>query len=277
MQPSQSPSRRTSQVMSSPTIPTTIPHAGGTGQGTGDHPGPLRYPKALTAAELHLMLETEQEAMVNRLTKELSLLRQQTASVASTASSTSTTFNDPVDALHTLHSPPYAANTAHPTQSHRHRSSSNLSSYIPAVQGSRTGNVAGIAPARDSSIPGSRPSVDPPRANRSRAPSATSPHLSDRASPSQQNEHWSHPRPQRNLFQMTSPTGSVSRPEEVAHYRGDLESLKRENDALRKRVRDLEQVVRQCREQQATPTSESPVAAPAPATDTVDTSVAGSK
>lgn len=61
--------------MSSPTIPTTIPHAGGTGQGTGDHSGPLRYPKALTAAELHLMLETEQEAMVGKSPSPMKICR----------------------------------------------------------------------------------------------------------------------------------------------------------------------------------------------------------
>ena len=48
---------------------------------------PMRHPRPLTAAELHLELEKEQEAVVNRLTRELSNLRAHSASVASTVSS----------------------------------------------------------------------------------------------------------------------------------------------------------------------------------------------
>ena len=49
-------------------MPTTGGTAGGitgdnTGVGTG--PGPLRHPRPLTAADLHLQLEKEQEAVVS--------------------------------------------------------------------------------------------------------------------------------------------------------------------------------------------------------------------
>lgn len=51
-----------------------MPTAGGTAGGiTGDNtgvgtgPGPLRHPRPLTAADLHLQLEKEQEAVVSSL------------------------------------------------------------------------------------------------------------------------------------------------------------------------------------------------------------------
>ena len=58
---------------------------------------PMRHPRPLTAAELHLELEKEQEAVVNRLTRELSALRAHSASVASTASSVTSGMHE-VDA-----------------------------------------------------------------------------------------------------------------------------------------------------------------------------------
>lgn len=110
---------------------------------------PLRHPRPLTAAELYLECEKEQEAVVrepgrleladkasmlidvqvNRLTRELSALRAQSASVASNASqsSNSTTasllpvdISDP-NPTHQL------IGATHPTPSRRHRSSSSLS------------------------------------------------------------------------------------------------------------------------------------------------------
>jgi hypothetical protein len=58
----------TSPPLASPNMPTTGGTAGGitgdnTGVGTG--PGPLRHPRPLTAADLHLQLEKEQEAVVS--------------------------------------------------------------------------------------------------------------------------------------------------------------------------------------------------------------------
>jgi hypothetical protein len=51
------------------TTVATVP-ADNTGVGTG--PGPLRHPRPLTAADLHLQLEKEQEAVVSsRLIKAL--------------------------------------------------------------------------------------------------------------------------------------------------------------------------------------------------------------
>ncbi|CAI6340424.1 unnamed protein product [Periconia digitata] len=78
---------------------------------------PMRHPRPLTAAELHLELEKEQEAVVNRLTRELSALRAHTASVASTASSAASN----VHVEHDITGP------THPTSARRHRSSSSVS------------------------------------------------------------------------------------------------------------------------------------------------------
>ena len=77
----------------------------------------MRHPRPLTAAELHLELEKEQEAVVNRLTRELSALRAHSASVASTASSVTSGIHVDQDMMgHT-----------YPTSARRHRSSSSVS------------------------------------------------------------------------------------------------------------------------------------------------------
>ncbi|EOA82702.1 uncharacterized protein SETTUDRAFT_22674 [Exserohilum turcica Et28A] len=68
-------------------FPPLSPGHGGYVQTSADAAGvPMRHPRPMTAAELHLELEKEQEAVVNRLTRELSALRAHSASVASTAS-----------------------------------------------------------------------------------------------------------------------------------------------------------------------------------------------
>ncbi|PYH89658.1 hypothetical protein BO71DRAFT_413186 [Aspergillus ellipticus CBS 707.79] len=243
--------------------PSSLP--GNVIPGFGEHgsvrsaSGPLRHPKPLTPSDIHSMLEQEQEAMVNRLSRELSLLRQQTNSVASTTSSTSTTLNDSVDALHTS---PYIINSTHPTASRRHRSSSSLSSsYIPAVQGSRAGSVSGIAPAREAYLPTARP--DPSRTGRSRESSLTSPRQPEAALsasvPHHQTQHVDQPsyqtpgQPHRSSLsqQKTPMSSSMSRYDEVAYHRGEVDSLKRENELLRRRVRDLEHAVTKLKEQEA--------------------------
>jgi hypothetical protein len=46
---------------------TTVASASGDNTGVGTGPGPLRHPRPLTAADLHLQLEKEQEAVVSSL------------------------------------------------------------------------------------------------------------------------------------------------------------------------------------------------------------------
>lgn len=188
-----------------------------------------------------MLMMLKRNPQVNRLSRELTVLRQQTASAASTTSSTSTTFNDPVD---TLHSSPYLGGYT-PA---RHRSSSSLSSaYVPAVQESRAGNVS-----RDPGLPFPRPV-------RSRQQSVNSVHHSEMASPSlssslQQGDHF----PPRSSHSHSQPaTSALSRLEEVAQHRGELESIKHENEALCRRVRDLEQALRKSQGDESTFTDKS--------------------
>ncbi|KAK2800266.1 hypothetical protein FQN51_006174 [Onygenales sp. PD_10] len=275
-QASPSVSRRVSQIMGPPPVPhyptspslgVAMPASAGDNTGVGIGPGPLRHPRPLTVADLHLELEKEQEAVVNRLTRELSLLRQQTASVASTASSTSTNLNDPLD-------------YQHPTPS-RHRSSSNISSrsIAGATAGAIAGSVTSIAPSRDREAPSSsRPSLDIVRGSLSREASvrsrrqsgAASPSLSSsvqkhgenfphhNANPHSQPHGYSHShRPSLTSHAAPIPTSQhgnvhhtrsgsmsssagISRYEEAAQHRAELEAVKRENEALRRRVRELE-------------------------------------
>ncbi|EEH44132.1 uncharacterized protein PADG_00421 [Paracoccidioides brasiliensis Pb18] len=284
-QPSLSASRRVSQVMGPPPIPhfptsPSVPVGDNTGVGMG--PGPLRHPRPLTVADLHLELEKEQEAVVNRLTRELTLLRQQTASVASTASSTSTNVNDPLD-------------PQHPTPS-RHRSSSSISSrsIAGATSGALAGGVTSIAPSRERDTPSSsRPSLDIARGSLSREASVTSRRRSGNASPSLSSSYQphnepfpyhlsntssshtsSHPysnshRPSLTSHAVPNPTsqppattdharsGSMSSPaamsryEEAAHHRAELEAVKRENEMLRRRIRELESSLRDYRQPQS--------------------------
>ena len=94
----------------SPSLAGTVPSFDAAGV-------PMRHPRPLTAAELHLELEKEQEAVVNRLTRELSALRAHSASVASTTSSVTSGMHVDQDMM----------GATHPTSARRHRSSSSVS------------------------------------------------------------------------------------------------------------------------------------------------------
>ncbi|KHJ34615.1 hypothetical protein EV44_g6297 [Erysiphe necator] len=92
-------------------------------------PGPLRLPKPLTAVDLYAQLEKEQEAVVNRLTRELSLLRaaQNTSVVSSVSSTSASGFQD--NGEYNFSS--FLSGNSHPTSSYisRNRSSSTVSSH----------------------------------------------------------------------------------------------------------------------------------------------------
>ncbi|GLI82156.1 hypothetical protein PoHVEF18_010558 [Penicillium ochrochloron] len=266
--------------------PSSIPrHSQGSGQahrspvlyqgspplGMSDHDitstaqGPLRHPKPITPSDLHLVLEKEQEAMVNRLTRELSLLRQQTASVASTASSTST-MNDPIDGFHTS---PSLGSSTHTHSSRRQRSSSSLSSHT-AAQGSQAASVTGIAPSRETSIPSRSNDTSHPRTVRSREPSLTSRRPSIGSIPSHpqyshgdQFTHYGSPSiyPHRNSVSQTHlglSSNPLARYEEAVLHKSELEQIKRENEQLRKRVRELESVLKKQRDGEPMTPTETP-------------------
>lgn len=223
---------------------------------------------------------------MNRLTRELSLLRQQTASVASTTSSASTSVNDAIDPVHNSQ---YLSGSAYPISARRHRSSSNLSArsvsgsaHAGVTAGAMSGSVNSIAPSREAG----RPSTEMPRVSRSREASIASSRQSRTSSPSLSSsvhypgEHPPHSHPSAHSHSHShsrslshrrsqnsipipipgssnptqharyedrharstslSSTSVTARYEEVAHHRAELATAKRENDVLRRRVRELE-------------------------------------
>lgn len=217
---------------------------------------------------------------VNRLTRELSLLRAaHNASVVSNASSTSAASgaNEQLAMPDTQHlvsgsgfSIPSSSDRRH------HRTSSSASSRSLTAIGIAPTSVVGIsgpAPVRPSShaytaAPLSRQNSTASR--RSRAPSPA-PYVPGAYAGSQPHSHThasypadpaaaghSHPR----AAPLTPGSGSASasqselspgllpgtmRYEETAFYRSELEGVRRENDALKRRIRELERMVRERR------------------------------
>ncbi|KAK2000758.1 hypothetical protein LX36DRAFT_630011 [Colletotrichum falcatum] len=222
-------------------------------------PGPIRHPRPLTASDLHMQLEKEQEAVVNRLTRELQLLRTaQNASVVSNASSTSASNTTEGPDIHLLSGAAFSTPSVPSNSSRRHhRTASNASTRSQTA-------VAGSAAASTASMPVSRP------ANPARQDSVASRH-SLSSSPAPSSQHYLDPsgggltyfQQQRLPQQHTggssvahTPGGSesqlspglmstTSRYEETALHRQELENAKKENEALKQRIRDLEKLVRE--------------------------------
>ncbi|KAI9652051.1 MAG: hypothetical protein M1831_007243 [Alyxoria varia] len=125
---------------------------------------PQRHSRPMTPAELHLELEKEQEAMVNRLTRELSQLRAHSASVTSNASSSSANTTSVLD-------PHEPANTTtltnagqhmiqaptNPTAGRRHRSSSSLSNRTRSLTSSSSSFAQPPSAASTAPAPGVAP------------------------------------------------------------------------------------------------------------------------
>ncbi|AEO64371.1 uncharacterized protein THITE_2110472 [Thermothielavioides terrestris NRRL 8126] len=287
------PSPRVPSASSFPSLPA-LPMGDNTGVGPG--PGPLRHPRPLTAADLHLQLEKEQEAVVNRLTRELSILRAaQNASVVSNASSASasTSAAEPAAWADASHS---SLGTSHyqPVRHHRTSSSASARSFTANAGSVSTASLAGISspvPVRPAAQPAmaipigggtalSRQNSSASRRSRAGSPSPASHSLS--GSYTQQHHHHHHhnrmggepsslpsgyftARPPAPAPPVRSHSGSntattpastaapselspgilpaTSRFEETALRRAELEEIKRENEALRRRVRELERLV----------------------------------
>ncbi|EME41420.1 hypothetical protein DOTSEDRAFT_73739 [Dothistroma septosporum NZE10] len=144
-------SRRASAVMGPPgqpasaTLPPT-PLQPRTPNMSNNDQVPMRHPRPLTAAELYLECEKEQEAVVNRLTRELTALRAQSASVASNASVSSNSTSAsllPVD-ISGPNPTHQMTGATHPTPSRRHRSSSSVSTRsfnTPSTNMSQAGST----------------------------------------------------------------------------------------------------------------------------------------
>ncbi|KAK3945687.1 hypothetical protein QBC46DRAFT_249660 [Diplogelasinospora grovesii] len=279
--------------------------------GVGPGPGPLRHPRPLTAADLHLQLEKEQEAVVNRLTREITLLRAaQNASVVSNASSTSasaseTQVGDP--SQHVISAPGLSQHREHRGSATRHtRTLSNTSNRsITANAGSISttslaGGISSPAPVRPSQPLGgislSRQNSAASRRSRTGSPAPapgsypphytpTLPNYSQSQSQTPSGPHnysssYSHLNELPGYF--AQPTGITSVPaatpgsselspgilpattryEETAFYRNELENVKKENEALKRRVRELERMVRDRRASDASRASQGGGGAP---------------
>ncbi|KAF2268034.1 hypothetical protein CC78DRAFT_576581 [Lojkania enalia] len=181
---------------------------------------PMRHPRPLTAAELHLELEKEQEAVVNRLTRELSALRAHSASVASTASSTTSGVLLEATDHSTAHTGALTGPT-HPTSARRHRSSSSVS------RGSMSAPYTGPT-TFSTGLPLNAATVNIP-------------HTHHRYSLSSQPGTYD---PSGVQQARSASVVSTPRYEEVAHYKWELEEAKRENEQLKRRIRELERMIK---------------------------------
>ncbi|KAI9793216.1 MAG: hypothetical protein M1816_000637 [Peltula sp. TS41687] len=239
--------------------------------GVGSGPGPLRHPRPLTAAELHWQLEKEQEAVVNRLTRELAQLRQQSVSVGSTTSSTSAggghdssmSILDPVDG-HLSTS--YIQSATAPAPPRHRRSSSGVSNRGRLSIGGTAAipihtTTRSQASIERSAVISRQNSVTSRRSPRAASPaqnnveSLPQPYYQHRPSLSSHHSSTAHPQhphgissssPTNSTFSPLPPTTMMapSRYEETALHRAELEAAMRENEALKKKIRELESVVR---------------------------------
>ncbi|EWY88985.1 hypothetical protein FOYG_09969 [Fusarium oxysporum NRRL 32931] len=221
--------------------------------GVSPGPGPIRHPRPLTAAELHLQLEKEQEAVVNRLTRELSLLRAaQNASVVSNTSSTSagnSTHDVPEQSLLS------GSGFSIPTARH-HRTSSTTSQSFGNQQLSSSYEARIHAPRPSQATPLSRQDSTASRRSLTNSPGPQHSSLD----PSNYFQHQRIPPPTSippssvgatpgSMSEQLSPglMPATMRYEETAYYRNELETAKKENDALKRKIRELERQVRQRR------------------------------
>ncbi|KAF3349335.1 hypothetical protein VdG2_02592 [Verticillium dahliae VDG2] len=215
--------------------PTTANISAPSDIGVVSGPGPIRHPRPLTAADLHIQLEKEQEAVVNRLTRELQLLRAaHNASTVSNASSTSTgnTATEqptpPVDAG-------LLSGAGFSTAGRRHNrtSSSTSARSLMATMGSANASTTSI-PMR------SAPNASLSRQNSSAShPSlaGTSPAAADLiAGPGY------FPSSQRVPSQVATSAGTLATPAETLLHREQLETALQENEALKRRIRELERL-----------------------------------
>ncbi|KAI9151622.1 hypothetical protein HJFPF1_08829 [Paramyrothecium foliicola] len=247
----------------------------------GPGPGPLRHPRPLTATELHMQLEKEQEAVVNRLTRELSLLRAaHNASVVSNTSSTSgaTSTHEPIADSSLL----TGAGFSIPTTRRHHRTSSSASQN-PGHQLASSYEARGHT-SRSQPAPLSR--QDSTASRRSQTGSPAPPSSFDPSSYFQQQRiPPSSVQPSSvgatpgSAVEQMSPglMPATQRYEETAFYRNELEVAKKENEALKRRIRELERLVRDRRASDASRARSESVSTTASASivPTMGSSIAG--
>ncbi|KAK8066510.1 hypothetical protein PG997_013257 [Apiospora hydei] len=211
-------------------------------------PGPIRHPRPLTAAELHQQLEQEQELLVNRLTRDLTILRaQQNSSVVSNTSSTSASAS--------IDQPPDLS------QPRRRRRVGHGPAVRRALDGRRRRSALEAArnPNRSSAMSMSRQNSTTSHrsASRNHSPNPFSRHDSDYVGSLTSASGGYFPRRQISTHGSVAATPrselspglmpATLRYEETAHYRQELETAKRENENLKRRIKELEKVVRERR------------------------------
>ncbi|KAL6875246.1 hypothetical protein J3F83DRAFT_713138 [Trichoderma novae-zelandiae] len=243
------------QALPSPGFPPQSP-MGSSDAAVGPGPGPLRHPRPLTASELHMQLEKEQEAVVNRLTRELSLLRAaNNASVVSNASSTSnaTSSHDPIVESSLLSGSGFSI----PTSRRHHRTSSSTSQTFPNFASSYEARARTSHPA----------SLSRQNSSASRRSQTGSPAPPSSIDPSTYFHQQRNPAAANSVMMssvVATPGSSVPgdqmspgllpatlRYEETAFYRQELDNAKKENEALKRRIRELERIVRERRSSDA--------------------------
>ncbi|KAK3984468.1 hypothetical protein QBC44DRAFT_15935 [Cladorrhinum sp. PSN332] len=220
----------------------------GDNTGVGHGPGPQRLPRPPTASEIHSQLEKEQEAVVNRLNRELSLLQTAHASVFSTTSSISATATEPVPPLETYRGRHQrtASNTSTSTRSNVGSvSTPGISSPLPV----RPGQNAGL-PATLAEVARQRRASTASRRSRTGSPA-----------PFEQPGYFgSVPRVSASTSVLATPgdtdSSSVILPatprlEEAMYYREQMNNARAENEILKQRLRELENLLRQRRESDA--------------------------
>ncbi|SPO05460.1 uncharacterized protein DNG_08147 [Cephalotrichum gorgonifer] len=216
-------------------------------------PGPLRHPRPMTAAELHQQFEREQESVVNRLARELSLLRAaHNASVVSTTSSTSAgPIQDALPDTHILSGPNYAF----PTPRHN-RTSSNASARSQTAVAHLSSSPAEARRPRNLSR---QNSVSRRSQTGSPGPSGGGASHADGSLNYLHQQRVPHsaagssvaatPGSGAGYADQMSPglLPATARYEETAFYRAELEVAKRENEGLKRRIRELERSLRERR------------------------------
>ncbi|ODA82175.1 hypothetical protein RJ55_00681 [Drechmeria coniospora] len=219
--------------------------------GVGPGPGPLRHPRPMTASDLHMQLEKEQEAVVNRLMRELSLLRAaQNASVvsnSSSASATASTTHEPVTEASLLSGSGFSI----PTARRHHRNSSSASQHFPMTQLASSYESRHPTARMGQPVSLSRHDGTSSRVSRTDSPG---PHGSSLGPTSYY--HQQRVPPAGSLPMGSAPGGgsmadqmspglmpATFRYEETAFYRNELETAKKENEMLKRRIRELERVV----------------------------------
>ncbi|KAM3454352.1 hypothetical protein MY3296_003035 [Beauveria thailandica] len=229
-------------------------------------PGPLRHPRPMTTSELHMELEKEQENLVNRLTRELSILRaSNNASVASNASSASAaTSHDPITETSLLSGSGFSI----PTTRRHHRTSSTASQshqLASSFDGRGTHFPRPPAPVplsrQDSSTSRSSQAAPGGGVHLTSANTVAGPGTGAGLDPSSYFHNQRVPHHASSTSVAATPGSSfggdhispalmpaTARYEETAFYRNELETAKKENEMLKKRVRELEKMVRERRE-----------------------------